>query len=202
MIAESMNLENVVVVHGFAGKRMWMLPLCARLRRHFAVTNWGYNSFAGSIERHGDNLHRFLEKIATDDRPIHLVAHSMGSIIVRSAIKNQDIPNLKRIVLLAPPNRGAPVAKIAATAIGWACTPIKQLSSETNSFVNRLPKQIPYAAGVIAAKYDILVPVENTKLPGTQSHAVLTATHNTLLLSKAAGEMTINFLRFGCFEMP
>jgi len=69
---------------------MW--PLANRLGRNFDVVNWSYFSFAGSVERHAERhaerLSGFLVTTASQNtsRNIHLVAHSMGSIVARAAL--------------------------------------------------------------------------------------------------------------------
>ena len=192
--------ELVVVIHGFGGKRIWMQPLTHRLKRNYRVINWTYFSIAGSIESHARRFSQFLFDLKHDG-PIHIVAHSMGSIVTRAAIQLRKIVNLKRIVLLAPPNSGSPVAKVMSFGLGWACRPFRDLSSSSSSFVNKLTTELPCQTGVIAARFDIQVPVSSTHMPGLADHATILGTHNSLLFSAKATRMVTQFLetgRFGC----
>ncbi len=101
--------ELIVAVHGFAGKRLWMHVLCSRLRsRGCRVSNWGYASLCGSIAKHAQRFHEYLVVSLSDERRVHIVAHSMGAIIVRAALSMGPVANLGRVVLLAPPNTRRP----------------------------------------------------------------------------------------------
>ena len=188
--------DCVIVVHGFAGKRLWMWPLANRLRRDFDVVNWSYFSFAGSVERHAEHLSEYLVTTASQNtnRTVHLVAHSMGSIVARAALSMAMPANFGRLVLLAPPNSGSPIARIASKGLGWACQPLVDLSDSPNSYVNSMPTHTEPPTAVIAARYDLLVPLESAKLVGSSQHTVLAATHNSLLFSPRVGKMVTNFL--------
>ena len=190
------NKDCVIVVHGFGGKRLWMWPLANRLRRDFDVLNWSYFSFAGSVQRHAERLSARLVETASQDtsRKIHLVAHSMGSIVARAAIAKEMPANFGRLVLLAPPNSGSPVARIASKGFGWACQPLSDLSDDPNSYVNSMPAHCGPPTAVIAARYDLLVPRESAKLDGSKQHTELSATHNSLLFSPRVGKIVTKFL--------
>lgn len=190
--------ELVIVVHGFGGKRLWMQPLSLQLRRNFRVMNWTYFSIGGSIEFHAQRLSDFLRRLQHDG-PIHIVAHSMGSIVTRAALKIVEIDNLQRVVLLAPPNSGSPVAKMLNYVLGWACIPFRELSSDRNSYVNTMSPELPCPTGVIAARYDVQVPVNSTYLPGIADHVIISATHNSLLFSPTVGRLVTEFLTCGRF---
>ncbi len=177
---------------------MWLVG--RRLRAAgFRVVNWKYFSWFDSIENHSRRFSDFLGTTLVGERRFHIVAHSMGSIIVRASLNRARLLNLGRLVLLAPPNGGSPVARIASIFVGWIVQPSRELSDRTKSFVNRLPSSREFEIGIIAAKYDLLVPPQKTHLPGQTQHATLFATHNSLLLSGVACKMITSFLRTGDF---
>jgi pimeloyl-ACP methyl ester carboxylesterase len=197
----SKESELIVLVHGFGAKRVVMWPLATRLRsKGFRVFTWNYLSLFDSIETHASRLFNFLETKLSNEKRFHIVAHSMGSIVTRVALTRSRLPNLGRLVLLAPPNRGSPAARIASIIIGSIFTPTRELSDRSSSYVNQLRTDSIAEIGIIAAKYDILVPAQNTHLPGERRHEILNATHNSLLLSRIACEKTARFLRTGEFE--
>jgi len=175
-----------------------MRPLARRLKRRYDVINWSYFSYVGSIDLHATKFAEFLSSIESN-RKIHIVAHSMGSIIARSAIHKSNLDNLNRVVLLAPPNSGSHVAKYAAFVVGAICRSISELSSDEMSYVNQLPKGATYETGVIASKFDILVPVANTLLDGLSDYAIVNGTHNSILFSGRIASMTDNFIQTGKF---
>lgn len=195
------DAEMIVLIHGFGGKRLAMQPLRYRLRRQgFRITTWSYPSLLNSIGHHAAKLHEHLTEELSHERRIHIVAHSMGSIVARSAIAAGPIANLGRTVLLAPPNRGTPIARYAAKIAGNLCRPIAELSDDALSVANMLPSIGNLEIGIVAAKFDVLVPVDNTHLAGESEHAVLNATHNSLLLSKTAALLTGSFIADGRFS--
>ena len=68
-----------------------MSGLARRLRREgYDVANWGYRSTRGSVESHARTLESRFLKFTQQGRyfNIHLVTHSMGSILARTALAN------------------------------------------------------------------------------------------------------------------
>ena len=189
--------ETVVVVHGFGGKRLWMAPLAYRLSRKYDVANWSYFSFGGSIENHGRRFAEFIESLNTKQK-INIVAHSMGSIVTRAALQNSRT-KISRVVMLAPPNAGSHVARFVSPVLGTICRPIREISSHKDSYVNQLPIKSPCETGVIASKFDVLVPWENTMLDGLADHQTVVGTHNSLLFSGKVAAMVVRFFRHGKF---
>lgn len=81
--------DTVVLVHGLAAHKLAMWPLANYLvRRGFSVINWGYPSILPPIEHHARRLAELLESLESrpDEARYHLVTHSMGSIIARTAL--------------------------------------------------------------------------------------------------------------------
>lgn len=200
---DQMQNDNdlVILIHGLGCKSFVMWPMAARLRkRGFRVLSWNYRSLFSSIDVHAARLRDFLATELAAERRIHIVAHSMGTIVTRAALNLGVPPNIGRVVLLAPPNRGSPVARIASTVVGRFIPPTRELSSISTSYVNQLPFDNRIEIGVIAAKYDVLVPAHSTHLPTQAQHVIMNATHNSLLLSRKACNHAENFINHGVFE--
>lgn len=196
------DVESIIVVHGFGGMGMWMLPLCRRLRaRGFRVLNWRYPSLFGSVETHANRFRDYLTGELLQQHRVHIVAHSMGSIVVRAALAKGAIANLGRLVFMAPPNLGTPWARKVERLIGRVFfRGIVDLSDRPDSFVNGLPCLSEYDVGIIAAKFDYLVPLTNTFLHSGCDRVVLNATHSSLLLSRSAVNVACSFIATGRFE--
>ena len=191
----------VVLLHGHGGKWIWMLPFQFRLRQFgYRSVIWSYPSWRGSVAAHGDRLRAFLLEHSKGEQRIHIVAHSMGSIVVRSALSCMPIATLGRVVFLAPPNRGSPVAFGVKRLVGTAFQTIADIASDPTSFVNSLPEWENLELGIIAARFDVLIPVSNTHLLHESDHVVVNATHNTLLFSPRAMRLATDFLETGRFE--
>ncbi|MGB7343733.1 MAG: alpha/beta hydrolase [Pirellulaceae bacterium] len=192
--------KTIVVVHGFTCHRFWLKPLCHRLQaKGYRVDNWGYKSMFRSVQVHGTALHDHLVDDLANEERIDIVAHSMGSLVVRCALSQGGVNNLGRVVLLAPPSRGTPVARWASPVIGPICRCVREMSDTEESFANQLPKTIPTDVGVIAAKFDTLVPNAFTHIDNEQDHTTLLATHNSLLFSRQVSDLADRFLSSGTF---
>ena len=192
--------ERIVVVHGLSANRLVMYPLCWRLRRAgYQVTNWAYPSFTANVKFHAQRLRDFLCQECQHESRVHLLAHSLGSIVVRTALAIEPPPNLGRVVFLAPPNQGTPFAHRAGKIVGKYIPIVNELSDRPDSFIKRLPTAVPTDLGVIAARFDVLVPVANTHLEGEKEHVVLNATHNSLLISSKVVQMACSFFQTGKF---
>jgi hypothetical protein len=203
-------LDSIVLIHGFAASPCWMKPLGWRLASlGFRVLYWSYPSLFGAIETHSRNLHTYLQQLGTTDVPVHLVAHSMGSLIVRhmlSQIEQQSEESSRlhclsgRSVFLAPPSRGTPMARYAGRVLGGIFPAVPQMSDASGSFANQLPALSCQQIGIIAARYDPLVPISQTRLPLPCQHTVITGTHNSILLQSKTAQLTTAFLLHGEFS--
>jgi hypothetical protein len=196
------NADLIVLVHGFGAARFTMWPLAVRLRaRGFRVGYWHYHSLFKSIEYHATQFSQYLTQTLAQERRFHIVAHSMGGIITRAAINHSRPSNLGKVVLLAPPNAGSPIATLAATLFGRVLPPMSELSNKQSSYVNQLRTSYEVEIGVIAGKFDLLVPVQNTHLKNQSWHFTVNATHNSILVSKTACDKIVSFIQSST-QMP
>jgi triacylglycerol esterase/lipase EstA (alpha/beta hydrolase family) len=197
------NSEKVVLVHGVASHRSVMWPIAYRLWYDgFCAETWSYITFFRSIESHADRFAAYISKQFANESKVHIVAHSMGSIVVRVALNRIEPSRVGRIVLLAPPNAGSPVARIISKLSGQMIVPALELSDQPGSYVNRIESTNDFEIGVLAAKYDFLVPLANTHFANETCHRTLSTTHNSLLVSRDASRRIIHFLRNGKFGSP
>ena len=103
--------EVVLLVHGFAAKPLLLSPLQRRIQRvGYQTVRWKYFSLQGSLERHARRLRLDIDQLTERFPFVHLVGHSMGCIVVRLALSYPPAPRVGRVVLIAPPNCGVPLA--------------------------------------------------------------------------------------------
>ena len=199
-------VNYVLLLHGLGGSKLDMWPISRRLKRSgFNVNNWGYRSLGNSIDTLADRLNRELDenkKIQLADR-LHFVTHSMGGIILRVLLNQIDIKNLGRVVMLAPPHKGSHTARWLAQYIGWTTPSLKQLSDESDSYVNSLPnpflsKQIEFA--IIAAGKDRVVAPGSIYLEGCTDIATVKSHHGLLTWYPKTQQLIIDFLHQGGFK--
>jgi len=193
--------EAVLLVHGHGAHPVLLEPLRRALQRQgFRALSFGYGSLRGSIETHAARLAAKAREL--DDDPgverLHFVGHSMGAIVVRRALAMARPCKLGRVVLLAPPNRGARLADLALRLFGTRIAVATELSSQPDSYVNRLAPATDLDCGVIAASWDHAVSLASTHLPGQCDHIVLHSLH-TLPLHRHTPAQVGYFLREGRF---
>jgi triacylglycerol lipase len=194
--------EAVILVHGHGAHPVLLEPLRRALQRQgFRAINWRYRSLRGSIEAHAADLAakaRALDEDLGINR-LHFVGHSMGAIVVRSALALSRPRKLGRVVLLAPPNHGARLADLALRVFGPRIAAARELCSHPDSYVNRLAPATDLDCGIIAATWDHAVSLASTHLPGERDHIVLRGLH-TLPLHRHTSAQVGHFLRQGCFQ--
>ena len=118
-LAERNARYPVLLVHGYAATEGVWTPL----RRALAEAGFGhivsldYNSFATDpVAVSAELTHQALRALATTGAPrVHLIGHSLGGLIVRSALAASAALSSQTAsaVTIASPHRGAYLARIA-----------------------------------------------------------------------------------------
>jgi pimeloyl-ACP methyl ester carboxylesterase len=197
---------TVVLLHGLAANSWWMTLLATRLRQQgYRALNWGYPSVRCSLQelipKLAERFQRLQEKLPAD-RPLHIVGHSMGSILSRGILSQIELPALRRLVMLSPPNAGSHVATRIGARLRWLTPLFEELADHDASLVNRLPRAFTseVQVGVIAAAWDYVVRESSTHLEGETDHIVLPSRHSGLVLRRPAAEQIVHFLKHGRFH--
>lgn len=197
--------ELAVLVHGLCSSRAWMWPLAVRLRRRgLDVRQWSYFTLAGSNREMGRRLAEQLRRLEAEGRwpRIHLVAHSMGSIVARCALREALPESLGRVVMIGPPNGGSHMATRLRYVYGF-CRPMIELMDHPDSFVNRLPPPPEHVEfGVLAAERDNVIHLDKTHLAGERDHRVVRSWHTGVLWRRDTADYVGSFLRYGHFGEP
>jgi pimeloyl-ACP methyl ester carboxylesterase len=194
--------EAVLLVHGHGAHPVLLEPLRRALARQgYRAINWRYPSLRGSIEKHAAQLAAKARELDDDEgiAGLHFVGHSMGAIVVRSALAMQRPRKLGRVVLLAPPNHGARLADLALRLFGRWPAAARELCSHPDSYVNGLEPATDLDCGIIAASWDHAVSLASTHLPGERDHITLRGLH-TLPLHWHTPAQVAHFLREGRFR--
>lgn len=205
--------DFLICIHGFLGGSWNMHFLEKSFKKEgWLVINWEYSSRSKSIEDHAESLVKELIKLASEKKgqPIHFVAHSMGSLVLRAALNNPLCPEEAKqgkAVLMAPPNQGACwgrylgqfalAKKIAKELAG------RQLMTEKDfKHLGDFPpsKKVYVIAGnlgfnpFIPGENDGVVAVSETFLNSPHEHIVIKRGHNSIVFSRKAYALAKAFL--------
>jgi len=199
--------DSVVLLHGLFATRRSMRKLETRINEMgYRVLNWGYPTWLRSTEQNVRRLLPQLEILQNDPsvRTINFVTHSMGGILARCALHLGGDAKVKRLVMLAPPNRGSHLTRISLGPFAWCLPAIAELSESPSGLPNRLEIASQEAScqveiGVIAASRDFIVPVANTKISNQRDHCVLRTSHFRLPNHEMAVRYVLSFLQSGSF---
>jgi pimeloyl-ACP methyl ester carboxylesterase len=216
----------LIALHGLGRSRSSMGDLCAFLRREsdegLTVVNFGYASTREPLEIHAEALARVISHFPEAER-IDFVAHSLGNLVIRRYFAGTGVgthptkdPRLGRIVMLGPPNQGAEIATrmqyvpLFKTVMGPSG---KALASDWEELESRLAiPSIPFgiiAGGrgndrglnpLVTGDDDVVVRVEETRLPGARDFRVVPALHSFMMDDPDVKTLTRNFLDDGWFE--
>lgn len=212
--------DCVVLLHGLARSAMSMNPMQRALEDEgFETANIDYPSRDYTIEELAQiAIPKGLDECRAKDGigRIHFVAHSLGGILLRQYLSQNEIAGLGRVVMLGPPNQGSAAVDELRGVPGfdWLNGPAGlQLGKGEES----LPLKLGPAAfelGVIAGNRTIdpitssvldnpddgRVSVEDTKLDGMTDFVVVEHSHAFMMRMRRPIELTIRFLNSGSFD--
>lgn len=205
--------EHIILLHGIWMRGATLWPLAHRVRAAgFTVETPDYAGMTGGVEAAAAGLRDRLRRI--DAAAVHLVGHSLGGLVALEAVRDaQGLPP-GRIVCLGSPLQGSAAALGLARLPGgpWmlgrsaaaltAGVPAWNGAREVGVIAGCLPLGFGRVFADLAVPHDGTVAVEETRLPGVADHCTVRTSHTGLLLSSAAAELAIGFLRHGRFAPP
>lgn len=208
----------VVLLHGLARTSSSMQTLAeALVKKEYRVANVDYPSRHHRVEKLSDMaVSAGLEACRqSSSEQIFVVTHSLGGILVRDYLSREDIPELRRIVMLAPPNHGSEVVDNLKGLPGfhWLNGPaIDQLGTDENSVPLQLGKIFKDTAIIAGTRSinlylstflenpdDGKVSVASTRLAGMCAMLTLPVSHPFIMKDDVAIEQTITYLEKGRF---
>jgi pimeloyl-ACP methyl ester carboxylesterase len=217
---EARRGDCVVVVHGLEWIADSMKPVRMELERSgLRVVSYRYPCRA-AFDREAlvEGLSRVIADGCVDSsRRVHLVAHSLGCIVIRCYLAQHHPANLGRVVFLAPPNHGTQLADMVAqspmlqTIFGRS---VAVLGTKPGSLVRSLPSAESFAPGIIMGgrsaypllsaflpgRDDGIVSVSSGRLEGAGDFIVLPAPHTRIQKVAEVRRQIVVYLRDGKFD--
>lgn len=211
-----MNAPLVVMLHGLARGRGSMSKLERFLRRRgYDTASRSYPSRRHSISYLAGELADWIAEIARD-REVCAVTHSMGGVIARHL--HDPRIRWRRIVMLAPPNRGSSIAAaLAGNALyrwfygpaggeladgsAWPAPPAPFAviaGTRARALIN--PSSWTFGRRFGDTPSDGTVSVEETRLEGMSAFAEVDATHTWIMNDVRVHDLVERFLADGRFE--
>jgi len=190
-----------------------MIILQRRLRASgFDVHGFGYATVHQSLEANGAALAQFVERLPGD--AVHLVAHSLGGVVIRAMLEQHAPARLGRAVLLGAPLRGSQIGVRVARLpggrriIGRSVIDLNARGGFSDwvsgvpagAIAGRVPFGTGWLVGGIYEPNDGTVAVAETLVPGLSDHIVLPVTHFALPWSKRVSDQVLHFLAHGRFR--
>jgi pimeloyl-ACP methyl ester carboxylesterase len=202
--------DYVVLIHGLWSKSDMLETIAESLSaKGYRVINVQYPTTEGDIDSITKDfiapaLHG-LDEAAT----VHFVTHSMGSVVLRHYLANNSLPQLGKVVFVAPPSHGSPLADLSLTellssSLGVA---VLQLGTDNDSFVNSLPEPdypcyvlagdnaYPILSWLIPGEDDGLVPLDTIALDTCKFKLITDTAHKSILDDERTLLVIGNFLR-------
>ncbi|MFT5084548.1 MAG: pimeloyl-ACP methyl ester carboxylesterase [Lentisphaeria bacterium] len=207
--------ECVILLHGLARSENSMKKLEKALSRElYAVQNVGYESRRFPLEQLAEMaIAPALDKCGK--QKVNFVTHSMGGILVRQYLKKHKVEQLKRVVMLGPPNAGSEVIDRLGKFPGFHFfngDAGLQLGTGEVSVPNTLGR-VDFDLGIIAGNRSInlilssIIPgeddgkvsVERTKVEGMNDHLILPVTHTFMMSNARVIQQVLAYLKTGNF---
>lgn len=215
-----MASQRVYLVHGYGSPKFVLNKIARNLEKNgFQTINYGYPSITEDLGNLGHDLYLNLSRSGYDT--VNFVTHSMGALVVRSMLRfvdeSEKFPVIFRIVMIAPPNRGADIAdlyvskKLYKPFLG---PNFKLMTTDSLSFANQLPvpkhSEVGIVVGIkgnergynhrIKGDNDGRIKPERTVLGNEKDKVVFHDEHTRLTQDSRVIKLVIEFLRKGSFH--
>ncbi|HMN46806.1 MAG TPA: alpha/beta fold hydrolase [Povalibacter sp.] len=210
-----MSSSLIILVHGLwmSGFELGVLKHRLEADGRFRAVPFSYPSLRGSMADHVRSLIDFARTQKADE--LHFVGHSLGGLVVLKALQVTDDLPPGRAVLMGTPLQGSKAAQGVARMVPFGKAILGHAVNE--EIVECQPREWSgrREIGVIAgsmgmglgrlfaqlqADHDGTVLVEETRLPGSKDHVVLSTSHTGMLFSAEVARQAERFLLDGQFD--
>jgi pimeloyl-ACP methyl ester carboxylesterase len=183
----------------------WRLAGCG-----FRPLLFGYPSLWANPRQNAERLHRWIQ--ALDVPRLHLLAHSLGGLLVLHLFHHFPEPPPGRVLLLGAPVQGSAVARrvhslaLMRPLLGRNATggllegaPPWRGGRELGVIAGTRGPGLGTLVGGLARPNDGMVALAETHLPGASATLELAVGHSGLLVNDRVAQAACRFLRQGHF---
>lgn len=211
--------HKVYLVHGFAGFALELEYIHKEIKKAgFICEIYSYPSMSKDIDKVAVELYKKIQSENFDT--VSFVTHSLGALVVRSLYNHinppSKFPTIFRIVNIAPPNNGTPVADFVSHysfLIHILGPNVTNLTTNTTTGARKFPVP-PCEIGLIAGKRgkktgfnpfikgdnDGLIITSHSKLGTEKDIIFVKSTHWDILYNPKVKDYVIKFLDTGRFR--
>jgi pimeloyl-ACP methyl ester carboxylesterase len=110
--------RKVILLHGLGRMRSSMQDIELAFRTHgYDTVNFPYPSLSTDITTAAHRLYEVVQMNADVASRVHFVTHSLGGIVVRRMLRLHGDERVGAIVMIAPPNNGAAMARFVTNLV-------------------------------------------------------------------------------------
>lgn len=213
----------ILLVHGLHMSGLFMRPLARRLVQAGFITHTpSYHSLTRPIEAHSQRLHEYLTHHHDINKPLHMVGHSLGGLVIRHFLFNYPMWQVHRCVTLGTPHQGSICAQYGnrllsmlvhhayPNALDGTCVHPKDTQIEFGVIAGTRPFGIGLPILTYhthrncltddASIHDGTVYLSETHLAYAKDYLTLPVSHTGLLTDKTTASQTAYFLKHGQFD--
>jgi hypothetical protein len=204
--------ETVVFVHGLYMIGLELTPLRHRVSRAgFETRRFRYHSITRNLDANARALGLYCQ--AQQTQRLHIVAHSLGGLVVLRMFEQGVKLPPGRVVFMGSPVRGSHFAryltqrgmawslgKSGAGALAAEHDPVWKQKRDlgviagTHEFrINPLNPKLP-------SPHDGIVAVEETRIEGAKDTVTIHSNHTGMLFTRGLAEQVMTFLKAGAFK--
>lgn len=219
VFSSSFASHKVYIIHGYANPKSIMNDIYRDVKKAgFVAENYAYPGLYMELDTIGKRLYQDVLNDGVDS--VSFVTHSMGGLVVRAMLKysgaDLNFPKIYRIVMIAPPNRGADIADFfkEAKKVKVLLGPnVEKMETDSTSYANQLPIPFNTEIGIIVGVrrkdrgYNHLIPgnddglltPERVYLGNEKDVAIVNYDHLGVIKRKKSRRLVIEFLQTGVF---
>lgn len=202
--------SKVILVHGLWMPAVAMTLLAKRLEaEHFAPQLFDFPG-RGPMRQNAQALVRLLRSF---EEPVHVVAHSLGGLLVLKALESNPSLKISSAVFLACPVLGSkcgrrlachsfgrwmlgdsqPLWQERAEAVWESAAPLGVIAGAAPWGLGRLLERLP-------APNDGVVCLKETSVVGMSDRLIMQTNHSGMLFSRAVAAQVVAFMRWRRFN--